>query len=98
MTVNEARYIFWHTVIDLWQASGQPKDEWCWKNKVPLKTFVHYESIFRRQKARGYVYQSQNDEEYNSKPVKQDEQSGQTETNQKAGTTDPAGRESAYVT
>ena len=26
-TVNEARYTFWHTVIDIWQASGQPKDE-----------------------------------------------------------------------
>ena len=38
MTVNEARYTFWHTVIDLWQASGQPKDEWCWENKLPLKT------------------------------------------------------------
>ena len=70
-TVNEARYTFWHTVIDLWQASDKPKDEWCWENKLPLKTFVHYEGIFRRQKARGYVYGKMNRMDSNKEPLEQ---------------------------
>ena len=98
MTVNEARYTFWHTVIDLWKASGQSKDEWCWENKLPLRTFVHYEGIFRRQKARGYVYQNPNDEADKPEAEKNcDEQRGQTATDMKAGTADPSYRESAYV-
>ena len=70
-TVNEARYTFWHTVIDLWQASDKPKDEWCWENKLPLKTFVHYEGIFRRQKARGYVYGKMDRMDSNKEPLEQ---------------------------
>lgn len=56
-TVNEAKYTYWHTIIEIWQASEKSKEEWCWENKIPLKTLVHYEGIFRRQNARGYVYQ-----------------------------------------
>ena len=68
-TVNEARYTFWHTVVEIWQASGKQKDEWCWENKISLKTFVHYEGIFRRQKARGYNYRKPEEKSTTTEPV-----------------------------
>ena len=33
------------------------KDVWCRKNCISIKTFRHYEGIFQRQSARGYVYE-----------------------------------------
>ena len=55
-SVSEAKYTFWHTIVALADASGMPKEEWCRKNCISLKTFKHYEGIFRRQEARKETY------------------------------------------
>jgi len=55
-SVNEARYTFWQTILDLAKASGMPKAEWCRKNCISIKTFNHYEGIFRRKEARKAFY------------------------------------------
>lgn len=55
-TVSEAKYTYWHSIIDIAASSGLSKEEWCRKYKIALKTFNHYEGIFKRQEARGYVY------------------------------------------
>ena len=55
-SVSEAKYTYWHTIIDLAKASGVPKEEWCRKNCISIKTFNHYEGVFRRQEARNYSY------------------------------------------
>lgn len=55
-SVSEAKYTYWHTIIVLAKASGVPKEEWCRKNCISIKTFNHYEGVFRRQEARNYSY------------------------------------------
>ena len=55
-TVNEARYTYWHSIVDIATRSGLSREEFCRKYKISLKTFIHYEGIFQRQKERGYVY------------------------------------------
>ena len=42
--------------MELANASGMPKVEWCRKNCISMKTFSHYEGIFRRQEARKTAY------------------------------------------
>lgn len=61
-SVNEARYTFWHTIVDLAQDSGMPKAEWCRKNCISIKTFNHYEGIFRRQEERKNSYCKEEEE------------------------------------
>ncbi len=51
-SVSEAKYTYWHTIVNLAEASEMPKTEWCRKNCISIKTFNHYEGIFRRQEAR----------------------------------------------
>ncbi len=55
-SVSEAKYTYWHTIVDLAEASEMPKAEWCRKNCISIKTFNHYEGIFRRQEARKVSY------------------------------------------
>ncbi len=55
-SVSEAKYTYWHTIVDLAEASEMPKAEWCRKNCISIKTFNHYEGIFRRQEARKASY------------------------------------------
>lgn len=55
-TVSEAKYTYWRSIIDIAAASGLSREEFCWKYKISLKTFRHFEGIFKRQEARGYVY------------------------------------------
>lgn len=55
-SVKEARNRFWHTIVELANTSGMPKAEWCRKNCISMKTFSHYEGIFRRQEARKAAY------------------------------------------
>ena len=55
-TVSEARYTYWHSIVDIATNSGLSKEEWCRKYKIAIKTFNHYEGIFQRQEAKGYVY------------------------------------------
>lgn len=55
-TVSEAKYTYWHSIIDIAAESGLSREEFCQRYKIALKTFRHYEGIFQRQKARGYVY------------------------------------------
>lgn len=52
MTVGEAKYTYWRTMLEIASASGMEKEEWCRRNCVSIKTFQHYEGIFRRQDAR----------------------------------------------
>ena len=51
-TVSEAKYAYWRSIIALAAESGIPKAEWCRKNCISVKTFNHYQGIFRRQDAR----------------------------------------------
>ena len=51
-TVSEAKYVYWRSIIALAIESGMPKEEWCKKNCISVKTFNHYQGIFRRQDAR----------------------------------------------
>ena len=55
-TVNEARYAYWRTIVDLAKESGIPKVEWCRSNCISIKTFNHYEGIFERQERRTSYY------------------------------------------
>lgn len=64
-SVNEARYTFWHTIVDLEKASGLPKAEWCRKNCISIRTFNHYEGIFKRQEVREALhYKEEEDKQY----------------------------------
>ena len=55
-TVSEAKYAYWHTIVDLCNKSGIPKVEWCRSNCISIKTFNHYEGIFERQERRSSYY------------------------------------------
>lgn len=57
MTVGEAKYTYWQSMIELANASGMGKEEWCRKNCVSIKTFNHYEGVFSRQEARRGEYE-----------------------------------------
>lgn len=56
MTVGEAKYTYWKSMMEMAASSGLSKAEWCRKNCVSIKTFNHYESIFKRQETRANSY------------------------------------------
>ena len=45
MTVGEAKYAYWRTMLEIASASGMEKEEWCRRNCVSIKTFQHYEKM-----------------------------------------------------
>ena len=45
MTVGEAKYAYWRTMLEIVSASGMEKEEWCRRNCVSIKTFQHYEKM-----------------------------------------------------
>ena len=52
MTVSEAKYTYWHAIVDMANASDLSKEEWCRKNCISIKTYNHYEGVFKRQETR----------------------------------------------
>ena len=62
MTVGEAKYTYWRTMLEIASASGMEKEEWCRRNCVSIKTFQHYEGIIRRQDARKKAEEEQQSE------------------------------------
>ena len=50
--MNEAKYRYWKEIIGIAKNSGIEKEAWCRQNCISIKTFNHYEGIFRRKAAR----------------------------------------------
>ena len=50
--LSKAKYTYWHSVIEIAADSGLSKEEWCRRNCVSIKTFNHFEGIFKRQNQR----------------------------------------------
>ena len=51
--MSEAKYRYWEEIIRIAKDSGIEKETWCRQNCISIKTFNHYEGIFRRKAVRG---------------------------------------------
>ena len=51
-SLSKAKYTYWHSIIEIAKESGLPKEEWCRKNCISIKTFNHFQGIFDRQDQR----------------------------------------------
>lgn len=51
--VSKAKHEYWKQIICLAEESGVDKETWCRKNGIPIKTFNHYQGVFKRHGAGG---------------------------------------------